>query len=61
VRLSNFGLALCVPKRLPAAAAMMGVYPAYVTPKILSTKTDVFSFGILLLEGRKAIDLQTVW
>ncbi|CAI0560293.1 unnamed protein product [Linum tenue] len=34
--------------------------PCYVTPDNLSTKTDVFSFGILLLEiisGRKAIDV----
>lgn len=34
--------------------------PCYVTPDNVSTKTDVFSFGILLLEiisGRKALDM----
>ncbi|KAL5203438.1 hypothetical protein ABZP36_014390 [Zizania latifolia] len=70
-RLGDFGLALLVPKRLPgdgnaaakpAPAGTLGYLdPAYVTPDSLSTKTDVFSFGILLLEimsGRKAIDVQ---
>ncbi|TVU19218.1 hypothetical protein EJB05_35356, partial [Eragrostis curvula] len=71
-RLGDFGLALRVPKRLPgdassaaatpAPAGTLGYLdPAYVTPESLSTKTDVFSFGILLLEimsGRKAIDVQ---
>jgi serine/threonine protein kinase len=72
VRLGNFGLVLCVPKRLLVVfAAMMTPTSmlsyldlAYITPESLSTKTDVFSFGILLLEimgGRKAIDLQTLW
>jgi hypothetical protein len=47
----------------PAAPAGTLGYldPAYVTPESLSTKTDVFSFGILLLEiisGRRAIDVQ---
>jgi serine/threonine protein kinase len=48
--------------RPPAPAGMLGYLdPAYVMPESLSTKTDVFSFGILLLEimsGRKAIDVQ---
>jgi serine/threonine protein kinase len=69
-RLGDFGLALRVPVRLPgdaaaatpAPAGTLGYLdPAYVTPESLSTKTDVFSFGILLLEimsGRKAIDVQ---
>ncbi|CAL4893330.1 unnamed protein product [Urochloa decumbens] len=70
-RLGDFGLALRVPKATganaaaaatPAPAGTLGYLdPAYVTPESLSTKTDVFSFGILLLEimsGRKAIDVQ---
>ena len=68
--LGDFGLALRVPKAgggtsnaaSPAPAGTLGYLdPAYVTPDSLSTKTDVFSFGILLLEiisGRKAIDVQ---
>ena len=44
-----------------STSATMGYLdPCYVTPDNLSTKTDVFSFGILLLEiisGRKAIDI----
>ena len=71
-RLGDFGLALRVPKAnagagaaaaTPAAPAGTLGYldPAYVTPESLSTKTDVFSFGILLLEiisGRRPIDVQ---
>ncbi|KAG2627897.1 serine/threonine-protein kinase-like protein At3g51990 [Panicum virgatum] len=70
-RLGDFGLALRVPRAnganaaaaaAPAPAGTLGYLdPAYVTPESLSTKTDVFSFGILLLEimsGRKAIDVQ---
>lgn len=65
-RLGDFGLALrcCVDDyRLlstPPAGTMGYLDPGYVTPDNLSTKTDVFSFGILLLEiisGRKAIDV----
>ncbi|RLN18160.1 Serine/threonine-protein kinase-like protein [Panicum miliaceum] len=69
---SATGLALSVPRATranaaaaaatPAPAGTLGYLdPAYVTPESLSTKTDVFSFGILLLEimsGRKAIDVQ---
>ncbi|KAG6433576.1 hypothetical protein SASPL_105190 [Salvia splendens] len=64
-RLGDFGLALrCVDdsrlKSTPPAGTMGYLDPSYVTPDNLRTKTDVFSFGILLLEiisGRKAIDV----
>ncbi|XP_076887919.1 serine/threonine-protein kinase-like protein At3g51990 [Bidens hawaiensis] len=65
-RLGDFGLALRChlnDHRLlstPPAGTMGYLDPGYVTPDNLSTKTDVFSFGILLLEiisGRKAIDV----
>ncbi|KAK6163006.1 hypothetical protein DH2020_002847 [Rehmannia glutinosa] len=64
-RLGDFGLALrCVDdyrlRSTPPAGTMGYLDPCYVTPDNLSTKTDVFSFGILILEiisGRKAIDM----
>ncbi|XP_077242439.1 serine/threonine-protein kinase-like protein At3g51990 [Tasmannia lanceolata] len=64
-RLGDFGLAFrCdLGRRLcstPPAGTLGYLDPSYVTPDNLSTKTDVFSFGILLLEiisGRKAIDI----
>ncbi|XP_074294645.1 serine/threonine-protein kinase-like protein At3g51990 [Silene latifolia] len=65
-RLGDFGLALRCNvgdfKLLstPPAGTIGYLDPGYVTPDNLSTKTDVFSFGILLLEiisGRKAIDI----
>ncbi|KZV19563.1 serine/threonine-protein kinase-like protein [Dorcoceras hygrometricum] len=64
-RLGDFGFALrCVDdyrlRSTPPAGTMGYLDPGYVTPDNLSTKTDVFSFGILLLEiisGRKAIDV----
>ncbi|GAB4832484.1 hypothetical protein Ancab_006506 [Ancistrocladus abbreviatus] len=65
-RLGDFGLALRChvdDYRLcstPPAGTMGYLDPCYVTPDNLSTKADVFSFGILLLEiisGRKAIDV----
>ncbi|KAK4794522.1 hypothetical protein SAY86_012516 [Trapa natans] len=65
-RLGDFGLALRCHAHdgrflsTPPAGTMGYLDPQYVTPDNLSTKTDVFSFGILLLEilsGRKAIDL----
>ncbi|GFP92122.1 serine/threonine-protein kinase-like protein at3g51990 [Phtheirospermum japonicum] len=64
-RLSNFGLALrCVNDyklRPTLPAGTMGYLDlCYVTPENLSTKTDVFRIGILLLEilsGRKAIEM----
>ncbi|KAL2892887.1 hypothetical protein RDABS01_008796 [Bienertia sinuspersici] len=66
-RLSDFGLAI---KRhvedagamcTPPAGTLGYLDPCYLAPGDLSTKSDVFSFGILLLEilsGRKAIDVE---
>lgn len=72
-RLGDFGLALrsngdendaggfsSSVRSTPPAGTLGYLDPGYVTPENLSTKTDVFSFGILLLEiisGRKAIDV----
>ncbi|KAL1362512.1 hypothetical protein HN51_010764 [Arachis hypogaea] len=65
-RLGDFGLALMCHvddyrlRSTPPAGTMGYLDPCYVTPDNLSTKNDVFSFGILLLEiisGRKAIDV----
>ncbi|XP_021739330.1 serine/threonine-protein kinase-like protein At3g51990 [Chenopodium quinoa] len=65
-RLGDFGLALRCNvddfrlRSTPPAGTIGYLDPCYVTPDNLSTKTDVFSFGILLLEiisGRKAIDI----
>ncbi|KAL5708283.1 non-specific serine/threonine protein kinase [Ranunculus cassubicifolius] len=65
-RLGDFGLALRCHvdnyklRSTPPAGTIGYLDPGYVTPDNLSTKTDVFSFGILLLEiisGRKAIDI----
>ncbi|CAL0304357.1 unnamed protein product [Lupinus luteus] len=65
-RLGDFGLALRGHvddyrlRSTPPAGTMGYLDPCYVTPDNLSTKNDVFSFGILLLEiisGRKAIDV----
>lgn len=66
-KLGDFGLAIrCNAddqkvKSTPPAGTMGYLDPDYVTADRLSTKTDVFSFGILLLEiisGRKAIDVR---
>ncbi|XP_024542974.1 serine/threonine-protein kinase-like protein At3g51990 [Selaginella moellendorffii] len=66
-RLADFGLALrgriedVIRLSTPPAGTMGYLDPGYVSPGHLSTKTDVFSFGILLLEimsGRNAIDVQ---
>ncbi|XP_042513410.1 serine/threonine-protein kinase-like protein At3g51990 [Macadamia integrifolia] len=65
-RLGDFGLALRCHvdnfrlRSTPPAGTIGYLDPGYLTPDNLSTKTDVFSFGILLLEiisGRKAIDV----
>ncbi|KAJ7012911.1 hypothetical protein NC653_002827 [Populus alba x Populus x berolinensis] len=66
-RLGDFGLALRCGvdddyriKSTPPAGTIGYLDPCYVTPDNLSTKTDVYSFGIFLLEiisGRKAIDV----
>lgn len=65
-RLSDFGLALrghvedVKIKCTPPAGTLGYLDPRYLAPADLSTKSDVFSFGILLLEiisGRNAIDL----
>lgn len=65
-RLSDFGLALRYHvddyrlRSTPPAGTIGYLDPCYVTPDNLSTKLDVFSFGILFLEiisGRKAIDI----
>ncbi|KAL9231253.1 hypothetical protein vseg_006504 [Gypsophila vaccaria] len=65
-RLADFGLALRCNlhdfklRSTPPAGTIGYLDPSYVTPHHLSTHTDVFSFGILLLEilsARKAIDI----
>ncbi|CAN8268160.1 unnamed protein product [Cochlearia groenlandica] len=69
-KLGDFGLAIRINggdggeqklRSTPPAGTMGYLDPDYVTADRLSTKTDVFSFGILLLEiisGRKAIDVR---
>ncbi|KAF9622990.1 hypothetical protein IFM89_035705 [Coptis chinensis] len=65
-RLGDFGLALrgyAEDVRIqctPPAGTLGYLDPGYVAPENLSAKSDVFSFGILLLEivsGRNAIDV----
>ncbi|KAG8386371.1 hypothetical protein BUALT_Bualt03G0141900 [Buddleja alternifolia] len=65
-RLSDFGLALrghvedVKVKCTPPAGTLGYLDPGYLAPGDLSTKSDVFSFGILMLElitGRNAIDV----
>ncbi|XP_042507055.1 serine/threonine-protein kinase-like protein At3g51990 [Macadamia integrifolia] len=66
-RLGDFGLALrghvedVRIKCTPPAGTLGYLDPGYIAPENLSTKSDVFSFGILLLEiisGRNAIDMK---
>ncbi|CAL9128113.1 unnamed protein product [Musa acuminata var. zebrina] len=68
-RLADFGLAIRLPlpggdedRSLPPPAGTMGYLdPGYVRPVDASTRTDVYSFGVLLLEvlsGREAIDVE---
>ncbi|KAH7404630.1 hypothetical protein KP509_15G035400 [Ceratopteris richardii] len=62
-KLGDFGLALwfqASSTSIPPAGTLGYLDPEYTTPDMLSTKIDVFSFGILLLEiisGRNAIDI----
>ncbi|RWR89975.1 Protein kinase domain-containing protein [Cinnamomum micranthum f. kanehirae] len=65
-RLGDFGLALrghvedVRLRSTPPAGTLGYLDPSYLTPQNLSSKSDVFSFGILLLEiisGRNAIDV----
>ncbi|KAG6397839.1 hypothetical protein SASPL_139288 [Salvia splendens] len=60
-RISDFGLALRGHVEDVRPAGTLGYLdPCYLAPGDLSTKSDVFSFGILLLEmisGRNAIDV----
>ncbi|KAL5992625.1 hypothetical protein ACLOJK_013544 [Asimina triloba] len=65
-RLGDFGLALrgyvedVRVRSTPPAGTLGYIDPGYIEPEDLSTKSDVFSFGILLLEilsGRNAIDV----
>ncbi|KAL8553686.1 hypothetical protein ACS0TY_002114 [Phlomoides rotata] len=64
IKLADFGLAMRLhsqieTKQLPAGTIGY-IDPSYTTPNRLSTKIDVFSFGVVLLElvsGRKAIDM----
>ncbi|CAH2034166.1 unnamed protein product [Thlaspi arvense] len=65
-RLADFGLALIGNvndehlKSTPPAGTLGYLDPSYLAPADLTAKSDVFSFGVLLLEiisGREAIDL----
>ncbi|KAK9077074.1 hypothetical protein SSX86_005409 [Deinandra increscens subsp. villosa] len=73
-RLADFGLAMCISSydslsqlvidSVSLPAGTIGYLdPGYTTSCKLSTKTDVFSFGVVLLEivsGTKAIDVSRV-
>ncbi|KAJ0981447.1 hypothetical protein J5N97_009702 [Dioscorea zingiberensis] len=63
-RLADFGLAVILtpfcPSPPPPAGTLGYIDPSYTSPDYLSTKTDVYSFGVLLFElisGRRAIDV----
>jgi len=59
-KLADFGLAVRGVDPVSQPAGTIGYLdPCYTTPDRLSTKNDIFSFGVVLLEiisGRKAID-----
>ncbi|TKY56308.1 Serine/threonine-protein kinase protein [Spatholobus suberectus] len=63
-RLGDFGLALrghVADFRVPPAGTLGYLDPCYLAPGDVSFKSDVFSFGVLLLEiasGRHAIDVR---
>ncbi|KAI3755194.1 hypothetical protein L1987_54989 [Smallanthus sonchifolius] len=72
-RLADFGLVVCISSydslsqlvdSVSLPAGTIGYLdPSYTTPCKLSTKNDVFSFGVVLLEivsGTKAIDVSRV-
>ncbi|TXG53785.1 hypothetical protein EZV62_019041 [Acer yangbiense] len=62
-RLADFGLAVSQPdslSQIQPAGTIGYLDPSYTSPAKLSTKNDVFSFGVVLLEiisCRKAIDV----
>lgn len=63
-KLADFGLAIRMDGEdslsRPAAGTIGYLDPCYTVPSKLSTKVDVFSYGVLLFEiisGRKAIDV----
>ncbi|KAK7328314.1 hypothetical protein VNO77_22417 [Canavalia gladiata] len=60
-KLADFGLAVTGVDPPSQPAGTIGYLdPCYITPCKLSTKNDMFSFGVVLLEiisGRKAIDV----
>ncbi|PON83916.1 GPCR kinase [Trema orientale] len=71
-KLADFGLAVALddvdsardgpgPGQVPAAAGTIGYLdPCYTAPSKLSTKNDVFSFGVLVMEivsGRRVMDV----
>ncbi|KAF3452619.1 hypothetical protein FNV43_RR03052 [Rhamnella rubrinervis] len=61
-KLADFGLAVLMPSsQVSQPAGTIGYLdPCYTTPNKLSSKNDVFSFGVVLLEiisGRKAMDM----
>ncbi|CAN6912513.1 unnamed protein product [Brassica oleracea] len=61
-KLADFGLAVdLADKKVPTPAGTIGYLdPCYTSPENLSAKTDVYSYGVVLLEivsCRKAIDV----
>ncbi|ESQ31872.1 hypothetical protein EUTSA_v10004540mg [Eutrema salsugineum] len=61
-KLADFGLAVDLTGKVkPAPAGTIGYLdPSYTSPDELSTKTDIYSYGVVLLEifsCRKAIDV----